>query len=234
MRWEQFARSLIDRRARGPLEATGIDNSGPARHSSSPATSLVFEMLEPRLLLAADPLGITAGYAFNENSGTTTADASGHGLTGTLTSGAIFTTAGKNGNALSLDGVNDYVNLANPTALRLAGSITISAWIYATSNLIDDAVIVSKRHGSWGWLPARHHDRYGPTHDRLQTHQHLRRSDMLRYGSSTLQLNTWYYVTGVYNAASQTLDVLSQWPARQWCACKAPSPHRSRIRLPNA
>src|SRR4051794_37870566 len=109
MRWEQFARSLIDRRARGSLEATGVGNSGPARAASSPAPSLAFETLEPRLLLAADPLGITAGYAFNESSGTTTADASGHGLTGTLTSGAVFTTAGKNGNALSLDGVNDYV-----------------------------------------------------------------------------------------------------------------------------
>jgi hypothetical protein len=141
------------------------------RHSSSPATSLVFETLEPRLLLAADPLGITAGYAFNESSGTTTADASGHGLTGTLTSGAVFTTAGKNGNALSLDGVNDYVNLANPTALRLTGSITISAWIYATSNPIDRCRYRIQAHGSWGWLPARHHDRYGPAYDWLQAHQ---------------------------------------------------------------
>ena len=69
-------------------------------------------VLEPRLLLAADPLGITVGYAFNETSGTTAVDVSGHGITGTLTSGAAFTTAGKYGNAVALDGVNDYVNLA--------------------------------------------------------------------------------------------------------------------------
>ena len=206
MRWEQFARSLIDRRARGPLEATGIDNSGPARHSSSPATSLVFETLEPRLLLAADPLGITAGYAFNESSGTTTADASGHGLTGTLTSGAIFTTAGKNGNALSLDGVNDYVNLANPTALRLAGSITISAWIYATSNPIDDAAIVSKRTAAGVGFQLDTTIDTGPRTIGFKL-TNTSGGQMLRYGSSTLQLNTWYYVTGVYNAASQTLDV---------------------------
>ena len=52
------------------------------QHSATPqslnATPLTFETLEPRLLLAADPLGITAGYAFDELSGTTTADASGH------------------------------------------------------------------------------------------------------------------------------------------------------------
>ena len=206
MRWEQFARSLIDRRARGPLEATGIDNSAPARHSSSPATSLVFETLEPRLLLAADPLGITAGYAFNESSGTTTADASGHGLTGTLTSGAMFTTAGKNGNALSLDGVNDYVNLANPTALRLTGSITISAWIYATSNPIDDAAIVSKRTAAGVGFQLDTTIDTGPRTIGFKL-TNSSGGQMLRYGSTTLQLNTWYYVTGVYNAASQTLDV---------------------------
>ena len=30
---------------------------------------------------------------------------------------------------------------------------------------------------------------------------------MFRYGATTLQLNTWYHIAGVYNAANQTLDV---------------------------
>ena len=30
---------------------------------------------------------------------------------------------------------------------------------------------------------------------------------MFRYGATTLQTNTWYYVTGVYDAAAQTLNV---------------------------
>ena len=67
--------------------------------------------------------GLTAGYAFDETTGTTAADASGHGITGTLTNGPTYT-AGKYGNALTLDGVNDYVNLGNPTALQLTGSMT--------------------------------------------------------------------------------------------------------------
>src|SRR5262249_24523443 len=32
-------------------------------------------------------------------------------------------------------------------------------------------------------------------------------ANMARYGATALALNTWYYVTGVYNAAAQTLDV---------------------------
>ena len=30
---------------------------------------------------------------------------------------------------------------------------------------------------------------------------------MFRYGATALQLNTWYYVTGVYDAVNQTLNV---------------------------
>ena len=43
--------------------------------------------------------GLVAAYAFNEGSGSTTADATGKGHTGSLV-GATWTTAGKNGNAL--------------------------------------------------------------------------------------------------------------------------------------
>ena len=59
-------------------------------------------------------------YAFNEGSGTTAADASGSGLTGTLTNGATWG-AGRNAGAVSLDGVNDFVELGNPTALAVDG-----------------------------------------------------------------------------------------------------------------
>ena len=72
-------------------------------------------------------IGLQAGYAFDEGTGTTSADKSGHALVGTLTNGATWTTAGKYGNAVALDGVNDYVNLGNPTALQLTGSMTLSA-----------------------------------------------------------------------------------------------------------
>ena len=49
-------------------------------------------------------------------------------LPGTLTTGATWG-GGQYGSALRLDGVNDYVSLGNPTALRLTGSVTITAWI---------------------------------------------------------------------------------------------------------
>ena len=90
----QFAQSIISRRKPHTRE---IDKAPAIEQPSSSTAPFIFESLEPRLLLAADPLGISAGYAFNEASGTTTADASGNGSIGTLVNGPIFTTAGKYG-----------------------------------------------------------------------------------------------------------------------------------------
>src|SRR5262249_23249201 len=65
---------------------------------------------------------LAAAYSFDEGSGTIASDASGTGLTGTLAGGAAWT-AGKHGNAVSLDGLNAYVDLGNPVQLRLTGSM---------------------------------------------------------------------------------------------------------------
>ena len=85
-----------------------------------------------------------AAYAFNEGSGTSAANASGSGLAGTLTDGAAWG-AGRNAGAVLLDGVDDYVELGNPAALQLTGSMTVSAWVNSAAFPGDDAAIVSKR-----------------------------------------------------------------------------------------
>ena len=199
----QLPQSIISRRIRRMRE---IDKSPATEQPSSSAATLIFESSEPRLLLAADPLGISAGYAFNEVSGTTTADVSGNGNTGTLVNGPTFTTAGKYGNAVALDGINDYVNLGNPTALQLTGSMTVSAWIYSSSFPVDDAAIVSKRTGAeFGFQLDTTIDKGARTIGFKLTNSSG--GQMFRYGATTLQPNTWYYVTGVYNASSQTIDV---------------------------
>ena len=84
-------------------------------------------LMRPSLAMAQTP-GLVAAYAFNEASGATAADASGTGNNGVLTNGALFT-AGKTGNGVGLDGVNDYVNLGNRASLRITGSMTLSAWV---------------------------------------------------------------------------------------------------------
>ena len=79
----------------------------------------------------APTAGLVAAYGFNENTGTTTADSSGNNLTGTI-AGAAWTTAGKNGNALSFDGANDMVSIADNSVLDVA-TVTLMAWVRPTT-----------------------------------------------------------------------------------------------------
>ena len=149
--------------------------------------------------------GLAAAYAFNEGAGTSAADASGGGLTGTLTNGASWGT-GRNVGAVLLDGVNDYVELGNPVSLQLTGSMTVSAWINSAAFPFDDAAIVSKRaSGEVGYQLDTTIDRGPRTIGFKLTNS--AGSNMFRYGATTLQANTWYHVTGVYNATTSELHV---------------------------
>ena len=59
---------------------------------------------------------------FNEGVNTTTADASGNLNTGTLTNGPVWTTQGKYGNAITFDGVNDFVSVPDSATVDLGGN----------------------------------------------------------------------------------------------------------------
>jgi hypothetical protein len=81
-------------------------------------------------LAGADP-SLIAHLRFDEGAGTTAADASGRGNAGTLTNGATWT-AGRAGQAASLDGVNDYVNIPHVATLD-AFPLTASVWFRTSS-----------------------------------------------------------------------------------------------------
>lgn len=151
----------------------------------------------------ATPAGLVAGYALDEGQGTTTADASPNSFTGTLTGGPSWAT-GHFGQAVALDGVDDNVNLGAPAAFQFAGSMTASAWIYPTGSPGDDAVIVSKRAGTGFQLDTTVD--VGPRVVGFKLTSSTGQ-DMMRYGSTPLQLNTWYFVSGVYDAAARTMSV---------------------------
>lgn len=76
--------------------------------------------------------GLVAAYNFNEPSGTTVTDVSGKGNHGVI-AGAVRTTLGKSGNALSFDGVDDWVTIKDSDFLDLTTGMTLEAWVYPTS-----------------------------------------------------------------------------------------------------
>jgi cell division septation protein DedD len=149
------------------------------------------------------PIGLVAAYNFDEGNGTTVKDASGHGITGNIL-GATWTTGGKNGNALSFNGLTSYVDLGNPSLLQITGSMTWSAWVKAAANPADDGEIVAKSNDASGWQLKTSPDTGANTFGVAVSSGSGR---VQRYSKTVRSLNVWYYVAGVYNAAARTLDI---------------------------
>ena len=72
--------------------------------------------------------GLVAAYGFDEASGAAVGDASGRGNAGTI-AGATRTASGRYGGALSFDGVNDWVSVADSASLDLTDGMTLEAWV---------------------------------------------------------------------------------------------------------
>jgi glucose/arabinose dehydrogenase/PKD repeat protein len=151
--------------------------------------------------------GLVAAYSFAEGGGSTAGDASGNSNTGTI-NGATWTPAGRYGSALSFNGTSSYVDLGNPSSLRITGSMTWSAWVYATANPIDDGQIIAKSAsggGAAGWQFKTSPDT-GP-HTFGVAVSSNGTAVAQRYSTTVRNLNAWYFVAGVYNAAAQTLHI---------------------------
>jgi uncharacterized protein (TIGR03437 family) len=103
--------------------------------------------------LTTSPTGPSSvlSYAFNEGAGTTVADLSGNGHTGTITTGIAWTTLGKYGKALSFSGATgQQVTVANPSTLNFGTSdFTISAWVKRSALGSAQRHIFSKCATSW-------------------------------------------------------------------------------------
>ena len=148
--------------------------------------------------------GLVAAYGFNEGSGNTVTDATGHGLTGII-NGATWTTGGRYGGALRFDGSSSYVDLGNPAALQLTGSMTVSAWVRADADPGNDGEIIAKSDTASGWqlkmTPDSGADTFAARVSNAGT------GTVHRYGATATSLGVWYHVAGVYDSAARTLNV---------------------------
>jgi glucose/arabinose dehydrogenase/chitodextrinase len=182
----------------GPHQLTARSRDAAGNSTTSTARTVTVANTAP-----PPPTGLVAGYAFDEGTGSTAADASGHALTGTLANGAGWAD-GRNGKGLSLAGGDDVVSLGNPAALHLTGSMTISAWVNSSAFPVDDAAIVSKR-GNSGFQLDTTIDT-GPRVIGFKLNAG-NGAGMFRYGATAMLPNTWYHVTGVYDASALTMHV---------------------------
>ena len=148
--------------------------------------------------------GLVGAYSFNEGSGTSVADASGNGNTGTIV-GAGWTGTGKYGSALSFNGTSSYVDLGNPAAFAMTGSMTVSAWVNAAASPSNDGIIIAKSDSTSGWQLKTSPDTGSQTFGAAISASAGTR--IQRYSTTVRSLNTWYHVAGVYDASAKTLSV---------------------------
>jgi len=78
--------------------------------------------------LGAAPVPAVSRWRFDETSGSVAADANGPNP-GTLLNGAVFASGGIAGNAATLAGDNDYINVPDASSLEGMGQLTVSVWV---------------------------------------------------------------------------------------------------------
>ena len=139
------------------------------------------------------------GMNFNEGTGATTSDVSGHNNTGTLQNGTLWNTQGKNGNSLTFDGSDDTVDIGNQTTLNLASSFTLSAWVYPT-NLSGDRDIITKVGSSSDY-------HLQVTNNQIQVGFSNGGSWYSINSTTMILLTTWTHVAGVFDDTANTLSV---------------------------
>src|SRR3989344_2365305 len=86
---------------------------------------------------AAHPAGPAGFWKFDEGAGATAFDSSGHAHDGAIMGGAAYTAAGiapVGGNlfALTFDGVDDFVEIANDSDLDMTAAYSVSVWANVT------------------------------------------------------------------------------------------------------
>jgi hypothetical protein len=116
------------------LTAVARDSSGNTR-VSAPVSVTVSNA-------GVSPVGLRAAYGLDQGSGTLAFDSSGNNATGTLV-GAGWTTAGRFGGALSLNGTSGEVDLPALGTFYKSG-FTLEAWVQKQSSKLDVGVV-----GSW-------------------------------------------------------------------------------------
>jgi chitodextrinase len=142
--------------------------------------------------------GLVAAYAFDEGTGTTVADASGNGNTGTITN-ATWTT-GKYGNGLSFNGSNALVTINDSALLHLTTAMTLEAWVKPGSTVNKWEDIVYKGDDNY-FLEATSNKNVPAGAGTFGT------TDVAAYGTSALPKNTWTHLAVTYDGARLLLYV---------------------------
>jgi Concanavalin A-like lectin/glucanases superfamily len=167
--------------------------------------------------------GPAAQYPLTEGTGTTAADATGHGNTATLTGGVSWINPGRRGTgpALHLSGTNGTVatsgqvsgpdpNTGAATPLRTDRSFTVTAWVRQAGTTFtrpETVVGIDGIHVS-GFLLGEDNSA-GPPRWRFEMHTADADNDLgdTAWSTATPTLGTWTHLAGVFDAGTHTMSL---------------------------
>ena len=136
-------------------------------------------------------LALDAANTKSYTSGSTTwNDLSGNNNNGTLTNGPTYSPT--NGGSIVFDGVNDYVNIS--TTPNLTNPLTVCAFVNTSFITGSNQIIYGpSANGSDNWLSVNN--------NRVQLNA-TQTGDVNNFsitGTTTIEANKWYYITGIVN-----------------------------------
>ncbi len=149
--------------------------------------------------------GLVLHWRLDETSGSTAADSSGNGNTGTLQSGPVWTT-GRVGGGLDLNGAGEVVTAPASASLNsLSSEMTVALWVYKRADAPTYGGLAGRRYGSqWEDLWVLFYNNSG--------------SDEYSFGlttsagaayltgpSSAGDRNSWVHLAAVYDGSSIVL-----------------------------
>lgn len=150
--------------------------------------------------MAQTASGLVAAYSFDQGTGTTLTDTSGYNNNGAI-SGAAWHAQGKFGAALSFDGINDVVTIADAASLDLTAGMTLEAWVLPTALTGWRSVILKERPGHLAYAL------YANTNGNRPSGEITTTSNQETRGTAQLGLNTWTHVAVTYDAAMLRLYI---------------------------
>jgi len=143
--------------------------------------------------------GLVAAYGFEETAGTVVRDASGSGHHGTIHGAARA--PGRFGRALSFDGVNDVVTVADAATLD-SPHVTVSAWVFPTALSGWRTAVMKEAPAGMVYSLYAHDNAPSPAMT-----VGMSGVDHSASGVAPLPLNTWSHLAATYNGATVRLFV---------------------------
>jgi hypothetical protein len=147
-----------------------------------------------------DVSGLVGAYGFDETTGTAAPDASGAGNNGSV-SGAAWTAGGRYGGALSFDGVNDWVTVADADTLDLTTAMTLEAWVRPTAVTGYRTVAIKET------ATGMSYGLYSSGKSNLPSAHVTTSAEVAARATTQLAANTWTHLAATYDGVTLRLYV---------------------------